>query len=219
MTSNTTSTSSRSKKTTSPDTSDNLALTKSILGIKKQQDSFEKSVTELKKIIEEQLGDLELKTNAKRKQMDELDEEFELRKKSRKIELDQDLKAYGYSEAIKLIQDKKEVTIALDDLNKLKSELDLHKRDHSQQLADVSKIEREKYERELQIFKTTSDLQHKTEVAKMTSQVQQLQDHIKVLDKQIQSLQQDVEKQRELTRDVANASKPQYYQSVPSGRQ
>lgn len=230
MSTKTASTSSSSDATTSKttsrkrgaksqdDASDSLALTKAIIAIKKQQESFEKAAMDCRKLVDEHFSDLELKTSAKRKAMEELDEQFEQTKRSKKIDLDNVLKEYGYSEAVKTLQARSEVPISSADLAKLKTDLEFYKKDHSQQLAEVAKSEKDKYEKEMKNYQTVSDLKHQTDLAQKESSIKQLKDHIAVLDNQIKSLQQDVDKQRELTKSVSEASRPQYYPSPSSGR-
>jgi hypothetical protein len=205
-----------SSSSSSTPENDSLALTKSIINIKKQQESFEKSVNECKKLIEDHLEDLELKTTAKRKAMVELDEDYESKKKTKRIELDQEIRAYGYQEALKIIKEHKEVAISEADLAKLNKELQELKQNRATEMAEVLRQEKEKYEKEMKTFQTTSDLRHQTEVATQAATIKQLQNHIQVLEKQTQSLQQDIEKQRELTKNVAESSRPQYY-PVSSG--
>lgn len=165
------------------------------------------------------MEDLELKTTAKRKAMVELDEDYESKKKTKRIELDQEIRAYGYQEALKIIKEHKEVAISEADLAKLNKELqELQelKQNRATEMAEVLRQEKEKYEKEMKTFQTTSDLRHQTEVDTQAATIKQLQNHIQVLEKQTQSLQQDIEKQRELTKNVAESSRPQYY-PVSSG--
>jgi hypothetical protein len=188
---------------------DGYALTNSIVKISKQMETFPKVVAECKELIEGQLQDIELRTNMKRKAMDALDEEFEQRKKSRRIDLEQDLRAYGYAEALKVIKEHKQTPVPDDELAKLKAELDLLRQDNQQKMDQLLAQERSRYEKDMKTFQITSDLRHETEVAKMEASVKQLQDHIKVLENTIASQKQDIDKQRELTRSVAESARPQ----------
>lgn len=191
-------------------TSDTLALTKAIVTIQKNQVSFAKSVDDAKHLIEEYLQDLELRASEKRDEMKKLDAMYEEERRSKKIRIDQDLQAYGYAEALKVLAERKEVAISQDELTRLKNELETMKRDKAKEVAELVRVEREKHESALKTFQTTNDLKHAAEIATQTASNKQLQGHIAVLEKQIQSLQDDVNKQRQLTKDVAESARPQY---------
>lgn len=202
----TTTTSGSSTTNTSQDT---LALTRSINTITKNMQSFEKSVGECKQLIEEGLTDLEIRTTLKRKAMGELDEEYEHKKKSRKIDLEQDLRAHGFEEAVRILKEQKFTAIQDDELHKLKTELAEIKAEGKTQLESALNAERQRFQRDMEVFKTTSSLQNQTEVAKLTANVEKLQDHIKVLENTINAQKNDIDKQRELTKQVAESARPQ----------
>lgn len=195
---------------------DELGLKKSILKIIQNQETFAKSVAECKSLIDEQLSDLELKTTAKRKAMSDLDEEFNQNQKSRKLDLEHDLRLHGYNAAVKLIKERKEVPIAEEELAKLKAELELLKRDHTTQIQTIAKEARAQYEKELAAYQLTSDLKHQAEIARNESKILQLTDHVKVLDAQIANQKSDLDKQMKLTESVAKSAQPQYYPAPQS---
>ena len=188
---------------------DQVALIKAVGTIKKSIDTFEKSVEECKKLVEEKLEDLELHTSLKRKAIDELEQEYEQKKKSRRIDLEQDIRAFGYTEALKILKERKESPIPEEDLAKLKAELQSIKQDHQNVLNETIAQEKAKHQKEMKHFTETSDLRHQTEMAKREALIHQLQDHIKVLETTIVSQKEDIDKQRELTKSVAESARPQ----------
>ena len=81
----------------------------------------------------------------------------------------------------------------------------------------TKKIEQEKYERERKTFEKTLGLEHDAIMAKQEAKITQLNDHIKVLETTIVALKADIEAQRNLTKAVAESSRPQQPVYVSGG--
>jgi chromosome segregation ATPase len=194
---------------TATKSSDPIQLTKAINSLMKTQDTFGKNLDALSTLITDQLGDIELRLANKQKALDELKEEYDRQLKNRKIEVDQAIKVYGYEEALKILADRKEVPVDAADYQELKAEVETLKQEMKEAVDSAVKKERERAERELSRELKTQMLENDAKQAEASAQLSQKQKEVEVLEKQIKSLQSDLEKQRELTRSVAEAARPQ----------
>jgi len=210
---------SRNLQTTTPPTklnmsktitksTDPIQLTKAINSLVKTQDTFGKNLEALTTLITDQLGDIELRLSNKQKALDELKEEYDRQLKNRKIEVDQAIKVYGYEEALKILAEKKEIPVDATDYQELKAEVDILKQEMKEAVDSAIKKERERAERELSRELKTQMLENDAKSAEASAQLSQKEKEVEVLEKQIKSLQQDLDKQRELTRSVAESARP-----------
>lgn len=186
------------------------AIAKAMNGLSKSQVAFTKSVEDCKGLIENTFQDIDVQLSRKRKEIEELDQEFRQSKRAKTIDLEQEMKAFGREQALKILADNKEKAVSMAEWDKLQHELATLRQDQSAALAQVANQERAKYEKELQLYKTTSDLKHTSEVATQNASIEQLRNHIDILEKQIKTLQGELANARELTRQVAESSRPVY---------
>lgn len=181
-----------------------------MLSLSKSQVAFTKSVDDCKGLIENTFQDIDVQLSRKRKEIDELDQEFRQSKRAKTIDLEQEMKAFGREQALKILAENKEKAVTMAEWDKLQHELATLRQDQSAALAQVVNQERAKYEKELQLYKTTSDLKHTSEVATQNASIEQLRNHIDILEKQIKTLQGELANARELTRQVAESNRPVY---------
>lgn len=100
-------------------------------------------------------------------------------------------------EDYKILQDQ--VTKAVQDFNELKKTFD-------KQCDTIRTEESKKYATMLKTELNTSDLTHKANNAQLQAQVEQQKKEIQVLEQTILSLKAEIKEQRELTKEVAQAS-------------
>lgn len=192
-----------------------IQLTKAVKSLVKSFETHAKSFDSLQNTIKDIDEDLDLRIESKEKKMKELDEEYERNKKGLKIELDQEIKAYGYEKAVSLLADKKEIPVDVKTYELLKAELkELKETLEDQVKTAVNKVRGEskvQLSRELK----TKDLEFNAKQAQIEAELKQKDREIDVLQGVIKDLKMDLDKQRDLTGQVAEASKPQYvpYQS------
>ena len=90
--------------------------------------------------------------------------------------------------------------------------------DAEQKIEAVKKEERKQADVKIEQFNKTTKLRQEAAVAKVTAQLEQKDQQIKVLQDTIQGLKKEVEAQRSLTKQVAEYSRPVVQQHYPSNK-
>lgn len=193
---------------------DPLALAKAVHTIVQKQDAFNKSVEDCSKLIHDGLSNLEMEATSKRRKIDELNVQYEQTKRTRVIELEQDLQEHGYKKALELLAQRKEIAVSEEKWNQVLTRGDeLAETVKTIEQTTLARCQKE-HAKALQDQQERLTLKHQAEIADHVANSKQLKNHISVLEKQVGTLQQDIEKQRQLTKDVAESARPQYH-SLP----
>lgn len=205
--------------TSSDATVDTLALVRAIQSIQQHGTQFTDAVKRAEDLIANQFSDLELRIQSKRRALDALDDEFAAKNRAAHVQMDLDIRAYGRAAAVRLLETLQppETAIAVADWDRQRGRLAELEKTMEQTIRDNADAQSAKAAAELSTWKTQVELQHKAVLAEQSARCTQLSDHIKVLEKQIQQLQNDVEKQRQLTKDVADAARPMAHAGMISG--
>ncbi len=185
---------------------DSIKLAKSINALIKTQDKFAKDSTALQTLISDGFAEIELRITKKRKEFEELEERFKHELASKKIELDQTLKAHGYDQAVRILSARDEMPVEKDVYDTLKTRVQALEVEMKQAVDDAIKREREKAKKSLVVQLNTKDLKNAADRAQAEAELKQKEKEVTVLEKQIRCLQEDLEKQRKLTEAVANAA-------------
>ena len=101
----------------------NLQLAKAIQSITKQQAGFEKSVEKCQELITERFNDIEMKLTAKKKELEELEKQYEQQEKYKKLEVDLEVKEHGYQHALKMLTGRNEVPVNEEEFKHLQESL------------------------------------------------------------------------------------------------
>ena len=210
MSSETTSTKKRAATSSSSTKDDMLNLTKSVNSLKKTQETFGKSVENMNQLLRDYFEDLELRIATKKRERQDLEEEYARLTKSAKIEIDQDLKAYGYDAAKKILSERKEVPICAEELKKLQEDLRVARSELKAAVDEAVKAANERSSRHLAHELKTRELEYSAKSANTDAALKQKDSEISVLQRTISDLRSEIEKQRALTEAVASASRPQY---------
>lgn len=181
------------------------ALAKAVQQMNQKQEAFLAGVEALRGLS----TDMELRYASKRKQLEEVDEELLQKQKTRRFELELALKEEGYQRAVQILKDRGELALPTKDWTQLREEHEVLKRDKAKEVLAVVTSEREKWLLEKKQLEEMSKLRHDAENAKHVAELEQFKTHIKVLQEQIKDLKSDADKQRDLTRSLAEASRPQ----------
>ena len=194
--------------TTSTVTSQNsvLAFTKAIQGVSKSQESFEKAVEGLNSLISETFSELELKLNAKQKEVNDLEEKYTYDERSKKLEVDLNVKEHGYDAAVKILEERGEVPVASITYDELKRMYEELKTSRDTEVKEAVEREQERNNHHVAVLKETLELKNQAEVAKVQAQLEAQVMQIKVLETTIDRCTKDLDEQRKLTKDVAMAS-------------
>jgi hypothetical protein len=199
----------RKRARTSASTSDEnpkLQLAQAINAIKKNQESFKKSVDSWTTVNDDIFTNLELKLQAKTKELEQLEVDYTNKKRQKKIEIDAEVRESGYAAVQKILEDRKEVAVPIEKWNALNKNYEELKSSHTKNLQDAVSEERARNEKDMKALKKQSDLEHATIMAQSNAKIDQQAQQLKVLEATIQSLKQDIDAQRNLTREIAVAA-------------
>jgi len=197
-----------------------LALTKALQGVTKAEEGFNKSVGKLSELLTETFSDLETRIESKQKELDDLKLRFEQEEKNRKIEVDQNVREYAYDAAKKILADRKEVAVREEDYEQLREDYSELRATKEQEIRDAVSAERKRNDQHNDALKRTLELQKQAEVAQVEAKLETQIQHIDVLKSTIEALKSDLDEQRKLTKDVAQAAAKQMpvYMPQQSGR-
>ena len=195
-----------------------LELPRAIKGVQKTQEGFMKAVAAVETLIQDVFEGLEMKLERKQRELSELDADFIRKKNANRIAVDQDLAAYGYEGALKILSQRGEKAVNAVEDEKLKSERETLSHRYQQSEQEAVEAEKQRGHRHLQQMLETTKLQQEAAVAKVEAQLEQKDREIAVLRETITGLKEDLEKQRQLTKSVADAARPQYVQAPLDSR-
>lgn len=184
----------------------NLELTKAIQEIIKKQAAFSKSVDSIEEVLTRIDDDFEMKLKQKKDELSALEAEYNNTAKLRKLELDLAIKEHGYTQARQILEDRNEVPINMDELEHLREENLSLKREFEDKLTELRKKEEDRSKKSIAMMKNTMELEKKAELALQQARIQTQESEIELLKSTVAGLKEDLEAQRTLTRDVAQAS-------------
>lgn len=186
--------------------------------LKKSHEAFMKSVESAHSLIDSQMEENVLKINHQKQELEnlevsrkrrfqEIEEDTQRQRKARKIDLDQDIKAYGYQKALKILEERNEVPIEKDVLAQLRNDLSQARAETAAAVDKTAKQEREKAHKNMAHFEKTTRLEHEAALAQVKAQLEQKDQQIKVLDKTILDLKDELTSTRQLVKDVAQSQR------------
>jgi hypothetical protein len=203
------------------DTNDPIVqLNMNLQSISKNQDNFVNSVAQCRELLETLESTLNMRINAKRAEIEQLEIKFEQEKRNKTIELELEIKKHTGDWLDKVLDDRHEVAVSENEYDRLVN-LDKSHNDKVQEARrQAIDEEREKNRTYIQSFKETLELQKRAEVCTVTAQIEQLQKHIKVLEETILNQKKEIDEQRNLTRDIASSSsQQQWYRNAAAQQQ
>lgn len=185
----------------------NLELTRSIQKISKTQKEFMDAVKTLNSYTEETLNDLNIQIESKKNEIDNLEEEFKISKKKGTIDIDMFFDEYRYDGAVKILKGKGEEPIKSSELHNLKDKIETLGKSRDQEFEEILTKEKSSGESALKAALSNAELKHKAEIADLNATVKQQKNEIATLQSTIANLRDEISAQRELTKEVANASR------------
>lgn len=185
----------------------NLELTRAIQKIIKNQDDFMSSVSNLTNYTDETFNDLNLQIESKKVEIENLGCEYENKRIQFDIETSHYYAEHKYEGALSFLRERGEESIQSEELSKMRVEISQLKESHEKEINDA--ITKEKVESKKAIASITQnmELQHKANIAELNASVKQQKNEIISLHNTVSSMKEDITAQRELTKDVALASK------------
>ena len=177
------------------------------------------SIESLKNLIDEHLDGLMTRINLRKEELDYLDEEFTQKKRRSEIELDLDIQKYGRSKAIHILYQSGEIAVKEAEYNKLKNDYETFLLTQKDEIKNAVKAENDRNTKHIAVLKQTLELKNKAEVATVEAKLEAQLKQISLYNETIQQMKNDLNEQRKLTKDVANASSKStmYYPPAHSG--
>lgn len=195
---------------------DRLELAKAISNLTTKEDAFMKAVDALQNFKEDGLKRLELDMESRKLDLEELKQNIEHIKKNGQIEVDQFIKEYKYDGARKILDDRDEIPIEMDELTRMNDELKKLKMDRSEEMDDIKNKQKDKAKKALTCALNNSELKHKAEIAELKAQNNMSKHEITTLQKTIENLRDEIAEQRKLTKEVAEASRQNVSFAAPT---
>ncbi len=192
-------------------------LMKPLHNLEKAQIAFSVAVEDYNNIKRESILELDFALEQKREELRLLDreredkgqmliEEMNQTKKRKRIDCDNDMAEYKRQSALQILQETKEIPILESKFTEMVTELDAMEQRHKGEVAKtVGKITSEA-KKELDSQLRAKDLEHKSNTAMITAEVNQLKEQEKNYQKCIAMLEKQLDDQRQLTKEVAQAS-------------
>lgn len=196
-----------------------LALATALSSIATKGDAWEKALHDFAELRKTTLANLENELQTFKRQRQEAEEEFEHAKRAKRIDVQQELSEFGYASALKFLTERKEVAIAADELDKLKSRLQSLEASYASEIKKAVDDERAAASRTLASEKRMLQLEHEKSIASLTSQVEALNRQLASAREEIANAERRLEAQRELCKSIAEACKtPSVVQNMGGGR-
>ncbi len=191
-------------------------LLKPLHNLEKAELAFADAVNEWKTISKESIVELDFTIEQRREEIQQLEkhrieklqsveDEVSQSKKRKRIDCDNDIAAYKRESALKILKDTGEIAISEDLFNQMKTELQTQKAKYEQELKDTAGSLTGKAKREQEIALRSLELEWQSKTATITAEVKQLKEQEKNYMKTIVMLEKQLDDQRQLTKEVAQA--------------
>ena len=197
--------------------------------MRKNQENFAKAVDHCQALIDTELENKRLEIDHRNQQLEELDakykkleqesqENFERALKTRRLDLEQDMRSRSYEKAVKILAEREEVPVESAKLAALQRDLAAAQADHKSEVESAVRLAREQAERQLKTLQETNTLTNQAKVAKVQAQLEQKEEQIRVLASTIADLKEEVKAAREMVVKVAESQRaPAVYHSGNTG--
>lgn len=198
-------------------------MTRAIQTLAKQREGFAKAVEQFNEIEK----DIEMRVNVNKKRMDEqessrtkemaeMEAEVERQRKRRRIDLEQDLREFGAEQVKRLLSEQGKVAIGAEELATLREDVAVLRQSKDEGVRKASAEANERSKLEIAARTETLMLRHQAELAAVTARADQQLKQISHLNDTIGSLRTDLDRMRELTREVAYAGQPRAAPPAPA---
>lgn len=202
-----TSTASSSASTSGVEcTSERLELAKAISNLSSKADGFVKAVESFQQFNADKLTQLDLDIASRKAELQDIRDRIAYDIKNGKIEVDQTLKEYKREGAVRILTELNEVVVVEDKWNQMNEELKTLRAGHENAVNEIRKEEASKKAEAIAQITKNHELKNKAELAELVALNKQQEREIASLRATIQELRADITAQRNLTREVAEAS-------------
>lgn len=193
-------------------------MTAAIQNMTKTGEGFRKAVEGFHDIEK----NAEMRILAKRRELQDLetarqqeDAELERTKKHKRLDMQQDLREFGYEYIKKMLGERNETALPVAELEAMKADLDHLKKTKEQTIVNVTAKEAERAEQKIAANLEMITLRHLAQTATLKAQNEQQEAQIKTLQQNVQALRDELNAQRELTKQVAYSQQATRYVQQP----
>ena len=197
----------RSSTTSSTD-NPRLEMAKAVNLFCSKIDALEKAYECIKGVTKETLTEFDLEIEAKKQEMDRLEEQDVYDRKRRKTEADLDLAEYRYEAAIKILDDRGEVAIPAKVLKEMQERLSKTTADSEAEMSKAIATEKALARAALENAVSRANLTNKADTAVLEATNATQLKEIETLKSNVKNLQNEIAEQRKLTAQIAEAGRP-----------
>lgn len=194
------------KKTVSEPESERAVIAKTIRQVESIAKNLSDTVAAWTTWTAEQLHSLDQSITEKKQEIAQLDNEFMTQRRKHEVELNLYMREKEREAAIKVLSEVGEIAVSKTKYEELLRNLETASASKDAELEKLRKEMQSEKHAAITEVSTRLELKHKAEFAVSEATSKQLDNQIGVLQKTIDSLREEVDKQRELTKSVANAS-------------
>jgi hypothetical protein len=170
-------------------------------------DALDKAYESIKAVTKETLTEFDLEIEAKKMEIDRLEEQDSHDRKRRKTEADLELAEYRYDAAINILDERGEVAIPDQVLKEMKDRLAHITEERDAELQKAIAAEKGAAQAALKAAVNNATLTHKAETAILNATNETQKTEIQNLRKTIDNLQNEIAEQRKLTAQIAEAGR------------
>jgi len=196
----------RSSTTSSTD-NPRLEMAKAVNLFCSKIDALEKAYEGIKAVTKETLTEFDLEIEAKKQEMDRLEEQDSHDRKRRKTEADLELAEYRYEAATKVLDDRGEVAIPAKVLKEMQERLANTAAEREAELNKAVTTEKASARAALENAVSRANLTHKAETAVLEATNATQLKEIEALKSNVKNLQNEIAEQRKLTAQIAEAGR------------
>lgn len=197
----------RAKTTSTANTNERFEFAKVMGELNKSKVAFTDAVQRCEAFETDTIESLNLQLTEKKAALAELETQFTIQKKDAEIKLKQEIAEFKYQAALNILKEQDQVPIDQAELTKLQGVVQAHATELEAMVKKARDEEKSSAHAQLSAAIKSKDLEHKASVAKLEAGVEQQQREIGTLNAQIVNYAKEVDKQRELTKQVADAGR------------
>jgi DNA repair exonuclease SbcCD ATPase subunit len=195
-----------------------LELAKSIKALVASQDMSHKRIQQLDELMKSITGDFELQITTKKRELEQLNEDYNHRQKTRHLQLEHEFKELEMTKVKEILESRNEMSITKQEHSNLQNQIkELHKA-HEDETAQIRASLHHMHEKELKELEKTKRLEVSAQLAEFNAAKTSHTQQIALLHSTIESLRNELMEQRNLTKSVAESSRPQHYQNYERER-
>lgn len=203
------SSSSARKRTSTTASTDNprLEMAKALNLFCVKVEALDKAYEGIKAVTKDTLTEFDLEIEAKKQELDRMEEQDNHDRKRRKTEADLEIAEYRYDAAIKILNERGEVAIPSQVLKELKERLQKVTDEREAELQKAVAAEKAAGQAALKAAVNNAQLTHKAETAILNATNETQKTEIQNLRQTISNLQNEIAEQRKLTAQIAEAGR------------